>query len=423
MLIVLYYVLFVIIRYLIGSILPTSIILWYLIGPTSGSLLRHQGLRSASILVTAMKEFLFALLLLGSAWAQVSSPGPGDASQSRPLPDFSYSQGWLGADDAYSIPLTASKSLWLFGDTFVGDSDTKLRSQSKTMVRNSIGISVCNPGASCTMSYYWRNPKAAKPRSFFDTGTDKLWYWPLDGILQGKKLYIALMAVQNKPEATSKDVFGFEIAGTNLAIVEDAFAPPDKWQVRVQDITGPHLWAGISMIADGNYVIWYTQVREGGDRGFMTAMRVPRDQMDNPGAGWEYLRKDSQWQKGLAGEDAMHLIEQPISEMSVRYHPAIKKWLALSTGPEFPSARAIARLADSPIGPWSEPQTVYDFPEVKPDSPGYDKDTFCYAVKEHIEFTAARIAMTYACNSMVVAKVMENMSIYRPRVVILDLPK
>ncbi len=83
----------------------------------------------------------------------------------------------------------------------------------------------------------------------------------------------------------------------------------------------------------------------------------------------------------------------------------------------------MARLADSRIGPWSSPRTIYEFPETNPDNPGYDKDTFCYAVKEHIEFAETKMALTYACNSMVVSKVMANMNIYRPRVVILDLPK
>jgi hypothetical protein len=145
--------------------------------------------------------------------------------------------------------------------------------------------------------------------------------------------------------------------------------------------------------------------------------------MSDPPQFWHYLKNNGQWGTGVPQKDAMHIIDQGISEMSVRYHPSIHKWIALSAGPEFPSRRAVLRSADSPIGPWSEPQTVYEFPEMKPDNPGYDRDTFCYAVKEHIEFTETKIAMTYACNSMQVPKVIANMNIYRPRVVILDLPK
>jgi hypothetical protein len=372
-----------------------------------------------------MKQFTSLLLLVGALLGLVECSSPAAAqslSKSHSLPEFSYTQGWLGADDAYSVPLTPTESLWLFGDTFVGTSKTLLRTQAKTMARNSVGISNCPPGKTCTMRYFWQRPDDPKPRSFFDTGTDDLWYWPLDGFLDGQTLYVSLMAVRNKPGAGPDDAFGFEIAGTKLATIANARISPDKWHIVIQDLTDARLWAGVSMVPDGKFVIWYTQVSKGEGHGYMTAMRVPREKMAQPSNAWEYLRKDGPWETGVAGEDAMHVIEQPISEMSVRYHPSIKKWLALSTGPEFPSPRAVVRFADSPVGPWSDPQTIYEFPEMKRDNPGYDKDTFCYAVKEHIEFTETKIALTYTCNSMVVAKAIANMGIYSPRFVVLDLP-
>lgn len=368
-----------------------------------------------------MRDVTLRLVLVGMAttflasccWSQVSA---------RRLPEFNYTEGWLGADDAYSIALTPDNSLWLFGDTFVGSPETKLRSESKTMARNSIGISHCAAGQPCTMRYYWQKPSDPKPRSFFDTGTDALWYWPMDGFLNRKTLYVALMAVRNKAGAAPDDAFGFEIAGTKLATVHNPLDSPDKWKVTIRDLTDSHLWAGVSIIADGQYTLWYTQLSKGEGQGFMVVMRVPRNKMANPSANWEYLNNKNQWVPGLAGDDALKVIDQAISEGSVRYHPSIKKWLAVSTGPEFPAPRAVVRTADSPVGPWSPPQTIYEFPEMKRDYPSYDKDTFCYAVKEHIEFTDAKIAMTYACNTTV-AKVMKEMDIYRPRVVILDLPK
>jgi hypothetical protein len=374
-----------------------------------------------------MKNTLIAFLLLyllGTSWAQAGTP----ATSTQPevpvrLPDFNYGQGWLGADDAYSVALGPGKSLWLFGDTFVGDKTTQLRSQTKTMVRNSIGISDCVPNQGCTMRYFWRHPEAPKPRSFFDTGTDELWYWPLDGFVEGKTLYVALLAVRNKPNATPTDVFGFEIAGTKLAIVKNVHASPDKWQPVIHDVTDSHFWTGISIVRDADHLIWYTQVSRGEGHGSMAALRTSLNKISTSPAAWQYLASNGQWRPGFPGDDGRQVIDQPISEMSVRFHPAIHKWIALSIGPEFPSPRAVYRLADSPLGPWSVPQTLFEFPEMKTGSPGFDKDTFCYAVKEHTEFTDGKIAMTYACNSMVVAKVKANMQIYRPRVVILDLPK
>jgi hypothetical protein len=372
--------------------------------------------------VPQMKDFARRLFLLGLTAASVASCA-WSQSPARQLPDFGYTNGWLGADDGYSVALKSTDSLWLFGDTFVGSPEIRLRSESKTMVRNSIGISHCEADHPCSMKYYWQKPDDPKPRSFFDTGTDALWYWPMDGFFDGKTLYVALMAVRNKPGAGPNDAFGFEIAGTKFAIIDNPLASPDKWKTTVRDLTDGALWAGVSMVPDGKYILWYTQVSKGEGKGYMAVMRVPRDKKANPSGSWESLNNKNQWVPGLAGEDARKVIDQPISETSVRYHPSIKKWIEVSTGPEFPSPRAVVRTADSPVGPWSAPETIYEFLEMKRDNPGYDKDTFCYAVKEHIEFTDTKIAMTYACNTMVIAKVMKNMDIYRPRVVILDLPK
>jgi hypothetical protein len=179
----------------------------------------------------------------------------------------------------------------------------------------------------------------------------------------------------------------------------------------------------VSIVPDGGERIWYTQVSEGEGHGYMTAVRVTPEKIGQGPGAWEHLAKNGQWAPGWPESDAMHVMDQAISEMSVRYHPTIKKWVALSIGPEFPSPRAVIREADSPVGPWSAPKTIFEFPEMKPSHPGYDKDTFCYAVKEHTEFADDRIVMTYACNSMVIGKTMSNMDIYRPKVVVMDLPR
>src|ERR1700756_4952151 len=109
----------------------------------------------------ASTSTIIVLLLTHSlAWQAPGSKNPGNpAKDATPLPMFPYAEGWLGADDAYSVPLADGKSIWLFGDTFVGDPTTKLRSKSKTMVRNSVGISTCVPGKGCSMQYFWRNPR------------------------------------------------------------------------------------------------------------------------------------------------------------------------------------------------------------------------------------------------------------------------
>lgn len=355
--------------------------------------------------------------------SSADQPTPQDRSLDRPLPKFPYAEGWLGADGAYSIPLGPGKSLWLFGDTFVGDAATTLRTKAKTMVRNSVGITTCQRAKGCTIQYYWRNPEAAKPRSFFDTGREDVWYWPLDGYCKDDVLYLSLLIVCNSPGAKPNDAFGFEIAGTKWVKITNLSALPEQWKISMQDLTKGDLWPGVSVVPDGKFVLLYTQVSEGQGKGYVAVFRVSLDKLENPRTSWEYLANDGNWHSGVPHGDAKHVIDQAISEMTVRYHAALKKWIAISPGLEFPSKHIVIRTADSAIGPWSNPQVIFDFPEMKPDNPVYDKNTFCYATKEHTEFEDSKMVLTYACNSFSIAKVTANMKIYRPQVIVVNIPK
>jgi hypothetical protein len=55
-------------------------------------------------------------------------------------------------------------------------------------------------------------------------------------------------------------------------------------------------------------------------------------------------------------------------------------------------------------------------------SPEYDKDTFCYAGKEHPEFEKGDLVFTYVCNTMNVKKLETEMGIYYPKVVRMKMP-
>jgi len=369
--------------------------------------------------LTMMKQHFapaFALLVCLSALGL----GAPTTLYGQRLPVFPYEQGWLGADGAYSIPLVADKSLWLFGDTFVGNPAATLRAHSTAMVRNSIGISTCEPEKPCTIRYYWRDSDGSKARSFFDTGKDDVWYWPLDGILDGKTLYLSLMVVRNRPGASSKDVLGFEVDGTKWVSVTNLSAPPEQWKVSEKDLTGGDMLPGVSIAADGRFLLLYTRITEAQGKGYMTVLRVPHSEIADPASHWEYLGRDSTWRPGRPHGDALHVIDQPISEMSVRYHPQWKEWVAISTGPGTISNHIVARIAVAPTGPWSEPITIFQFPEMSQNS---DRDTFCYAAKEHIEFEDSNLVVTYACNSFSFEKVVNNMAIYRPQVVVLRRPQ
>ena len=109
--------------------------------------------------------------------------------------------------------------------------------------------------------------------------------------------------------------------------------------------------------------------------------------------------------------------------MSVRYHPQLKKWLAVLVDPNFGSDKVLLRTADGLAGPWTEGDVIYNIPELQKGSANYDADTFCYAGKEHPEFEKpGELVFTYACNTMQPKKLEKETGIYFPQVVRLPMP-
>lgn len=339
-------------------------------------------------------------------------------------PSFPYRDGWLGGDAAYSIPLPDGRSLWLFGDSGVAnDPSETLRKRGETLVRNSIGLSTCDSQGVWSIRYYWGNQYKPGPKAFFDSRSEKYWYWPGDGFTYNGSVYVALMKLRGKPE---QEAFPFEYIGAHLARITNLSAPPAEWEITYVDLfDGLKVLPGVTIVREGDYAYLFTLFeRDVHPPSPLILTRVRLDKLSQPVTHLEYWAKDKTWKAGLDPADAFPVMEQGQSEMTVRYHADLGKWVAVSLEPKFLSNRIMVRSASTLTGPWSGWQTVYEIPEMLPTTPGYDKDTWCYAVKEHIQFARDnRLLVTYACNSFQFEKMLSNMNIYRPQPVWIQLPK
>ena len=85
-------------------------------------------------------------------------------------------------------------------------------------------------------------------------------------------------------------------------------------------------------------------------------------------------------------------MDDAATEMSVRFHDGLGRWLALysypdvgDSFPETPPADAVwIRAAERLEGPWSERRLLFRVPELDPAyAGGHDPNTGCYAAKEH----------------------------------------
>lgn len=349
----------------------------------------------------------------GSLWAAGS-----DASCTPRFPlQMGVRNGWLGADAAYSIPLPNGLDVWIFGDTLYGKRRI-VHGKQPVMVHNTIGISACTDGR-WRIRYFIRKDAHGHPVSFFAAQHPDTWYWALDGFRSGTDLWITLLCVRPSGGASA---LGFETCGADLARIESPGADPLSWKIRYFPLVanGAHAYPSASAVIVGKYVDIFALDEEGSRP--LIASRIPLSGLGNPQASLEYLASDGRWRKGFKPAQAQAVMSPGISELSIRYHPELKKWVAVMFDPHAFSSHILLRTSASPTGPWSPGKVIYTVPEMVPGNPRYDKDNFCYAAKEHPEFEHGDLVFTYVCNTLAVSKLATETDIYFPRAIRMPMP-
>ncbi len=360
-----------------------------------------------------MHGLIFLLCCCGSAWAA----GPDAACTPRFPLQTGMHNGWLGADAAYSIPLPSGLDVWIFGDTLYG-THRAVHGNKPVMVHNTIGISTCREGK-WRIRYFIRKDAQGHPVSFFAPQHPKTWYWAMDGFRSGKDLWITLLCIEpsGKPSA-----MGFQTCGTDLARIESPGANPLAWKIRYYPLVpnGVHAYPSATAVVVGKYADIFALDEKHGRP--LIASRIPLSGLGDPRANLEYLARDGKWQKGFDPANAKAVMSPGISELSIRYHPRLKKWVAVMFDPHAFSSHILLKTAPSPTGPWSAGKVIYTVPEMVPGSPRYDKDNFCYAAKEHPEFEHGDLVFTYVCNTLSVPKLAKETDIYFARAIRIPMP-
>jgi Domain of unknown function (DUF4185) len=359
-----------------------------------------------------VKPIIIALLFFSC----VASLHAQEKSEIECTPSFPFKDSWWGADAAYSIPLSGGRSVWIFGDTLYGDKRV-VEGKDPRMVRNSIGISTCSDHDGWKIDYVIRRGDKNQPQDFFQAQHKDTWYWALDGFFYKNDLWVTLLCLRNAPKTTSA-ALGFQTCGTDLARVSGLENDPQQWSVKYFPLVpdGVHAYPSATAVVEGEYAYIFALLEA--DSRPMLLTRIPLDGLDAPAEHLQYLSKNGNWKPGLTPADAKHVMKHGNTEMTVRYHPALKEWVAVLNYPKLFSDTIIARTAPQLAGPWSEGKVIYRIPDMQKGAPGYDKDTFCYAAKEHPEFRqSGSLLITYACNTMDMQKLTNHLNIYFPKIV------
>ena len=374
------------------------------------------------------KSLPIILLLLSITLCSCTSLLPGKytatGSQGQCLPVFPDKNCWYGGDGAYSIPLDKERVLWVFGDSFVScEGYRKDRVNMDVILGTTVAISSCSADNEFKIKYYLKN----KGGNFVSSFGENEWLWPQDPFIVNKVLYIPLIGIT--PGDKEGELFNFKVSGHKFARVKDFSATdPREWNYDYIDLT-PALpseiaaFAATSVVHD-NYVYFYPFYVYSKDKvnvlGNILA-RIPVNSIDNPFGAVEYFTKEGNWENKLNPEKVKIVLDACVSELSVRYHENDKKWFAVYLTTQNKGDKLLYQTADKLEGPWSEAKAFpLPVPEVDPKSNLYDKGNFCYAGKEHIEFSRDKsLIVTYVCNSAddmqsQTSFLRRNLFLYRP---------
>jgi hypothetical protein len=329
---------------------------------------------------------------------------------------FPYSGGWLGADAAYSIPLDSTTTVWLFGDTFVGQ-----HRAASAMIHNSIAIRKCK--GTCELTYWWSAMHTAKPDGFFKT-PESNYFWPLDGFTYEGRLYVFLEQMHALREGGA---FGFDYSSIKLATISNPKEDPDRWVISYRSISeGNRVVPGIATAIPAEpgegYGHVFTLFRRSAPEPFVGLMRFALIDLpaNKNGIHWQYLSKDKHWldwTPSTSPDNAWNAFKGNVTEMSVKYHPESHSWLAIFPTPGFLSKTASYVYSRDLSGPWSNPRPFFSYSEMQKNDSRYTPSIFCYAAKEHPELeSTGNLVFSYACNSQKETEIFTDMRLYRPEV-------
>ncbi len=358
-----------------------------------------------------LKVFLLAIFTFvggcgGDGRIQAGATGLKYSVEPMPQYDvlFTQERGWTGADGAYSVALSDTVTLWLYGDTWIG-SIVDDRHTDANMISYSIALQSGKNPRTASVRFIWRETKDGKPAAFIVPADGVGVFWMSHGILADGKLYLFLRQVMKDGECI----------GTWLGVVDNPKDDPLTWQITQNRVPfgryskNGNLYFGAAVMEDGDWVYIYgcdENWKKGMGGRNMIAARVPRDAI----ADFEKWRfwNGSEW--GTDSNKASGLFDGTAAEYSVSFQPAIRKYVTIYAEYGM-SENIMMRVSDTPIGPWSTPHKVYKCPECQ-----WHKTYFCYAGKGHPELSRPdELIITYACNSADFWQMARDARIYRPK--------
>lgn len=347
---------------------------------------------------------LTLLLLLLQACVQTPAPiSPPVAAKAQPDPLFNrlftrFGGGWTGGDGTLSIGLPDGRSLWLFGDTFLGQvRPDRSRPADSPLVRNCL---VIQDGEDLLTRH---GGTARHPTAFLASQNPELWYWPGDGTVVGDRLQV----FYHRFRQVTSGIWGWVWDGTVIATLK----LPDLDLVGVAPrIDDNGVIYGSALLEWGSWVYIYGTLSQGSKKHLHLA-RAPRKDLEAPWQFWD----GRQWSSDA--QTSRSVLAGVSSQFSVL--PLASGFGLVTMDDRTPfSDRLVLYRAERPTGPWQGPVDIYQAPEA-------DGAIAAYNPFVHIQFGHANgYLISYNINEVNDPdRLYADANLYRPRFIRADLDR
>jgi hypothetical protein len=354
---------------------------------------------------------LASAFIVISGWIACTPPPPSNVPQPVKKPSrvslwpeadrlFHQDPKWLGGDSAYSVDLGDSRSLWLFGDSFIATSDAHVRKEA-VMVHNAAAIQEGSDPSSARMTFGWGGDYS--PTSLVPDTRDH-WYWPGHGVKVHGRVLLFYWYVRR-----AEGGLGFSIEGWSALRMHVPDSIAQGWEVdtvRIPKQTIGGVLLGSSVILRGGYIEAYGFTEPNHN---VYVARWPESAVDTADLSTPEWWTTSGWMK-TAEPDLTPVMAGAETELSITPWRQRPGFLELQTY-GFGAATIGIRFADNPLGPWSAATQIF-----RPPESGLPH-TLVYSAKAHPELTGADLVLTYNTNSTDLGSLVADPSIYYPRFV------
>lgn len=341
---------------------------------------------------------------------------------------FYRNSGWFGADGVFSIPLSGvdknnnkgnDSTLLLFGDTYIGEVKDGKPLPGNVMVNNSVAYVIGNDPDSSKLHFYHKQSTNGTPESFFVPNSSTIekpqLFWLGDGFVNNELENTAYIFAY-KIERTGPGVFDFIEPAVSIIALPKGSKPPFKEQRQIE--TPFHInsekfgegnfgagilvntkWSGAPS-PDG-YIYVYGSI--GKDKNLVVAKVKPKDfERANEWRFWN----GKQWSENK--EELQPVTNSVSNELSMTPLPDGKFLLIFQVLGL--SEKVGMRIAESPVGPFSDIVEIWKTPEM-------DSGLFTYNAKAHFNLSKPN-ELLISYNTITLDfwnDIQKDAHIYRPR--------